>query len=620
MHTKYIPADLECDDLLPNVTKIHCLSMNWGGEIKTTFSYDDMRKLVARKDITLVGHNFVCYDVPVLERLLGVKVECGVIDTLALSWYLYPSRSSHGLAGWGEEFGVPKPEIDDWKNLTPQQYQHRCEEDVKIQTLLWEKMQQDLTDLYDNNEALISSLMRYLSFKMYTVRLQEQNPFTLDVETTEKNLAYLEGLKEDKTDALKRVMPTVGVVSKRVPPKTPHKKDGGLSAQGEKWKKLTEERGLVFEHSEPIEVINNYDEPNPNSPAQIKDWLFSIGWKPENFNEGVNGKIPTYYLADKSLCPSVLKLGDDVKSLDDLGVLKHRIGLLKGFLRDQQGGYISCGIHGLASTLRTRHSRLVNMPKPSVPYGELIRGVLTCDEGYELVDSDLASLENMIKLDLIYPLNPDKVKAQLTEDFDSHLEICVLAGLMTQDDVDFYKEKKKNKDVGSDRFHDLDKKRHQGKTVNYSAQYGVGKKKLSETLDIRQSEAKKLLDAYWVANKEAKTVASRFETKQCLGKTWVKNPYNKFWYELRSEKDRLSAVIQSTGDFITHLWAKNVTDVSGCVSLIYHDELAMIVKKGYRKGIEKMLRDGIEKVNKQLKLHIPMDISINFGEKFSEIH
>ena len=70
--------------------------------------------------------------------------------------------------------------------------------------------------------------------------------------------------------------------------------------------------------------------PNPNSPAQIKDWLFSIGWKPENFNEGVNGKIPTYYLADKSLCPSVLKLGEVVKSLDDLGVLKHRIGLFKG--------------------------------------------------------------------------------------------------------------------------------------------------------------------------------------------------------------------------------------------------------------------------------------------------
>jgi DNA polymerase I-like protein with 3'-5' exonuclease and polymerase domains len=243
-----------------------------------------------------------------------------------------------------------------------------------------------------------------------------------------------------------------------------------------------------------------------------------------------------------------------------------------------------------------------------------------CDEGYELVDSDLASLENMIKLDLIYPLNPEKVKAQLTEDYDSHIEICLLAGLMNQDDVVFYKECKKNKDIHNPRYQELDKKRHQGKTVNYSAQYGVGKKKLSETLDITQSEAKKLLDAYWVANKEAKTVATIFETKQCLGRTWIKNPYNKFWYELRSEKDRLSAVIQSTGDFITHLWAKNVTDVSGTLSLVYHDQLDLIVKRGYRKGVEKLLRESIQKVNKKLKLNVPMDISINFGDRMSEIH
>ena len=616
----YIPCDIEANGFLSKVNEIHCLSMNWGGEIKTTSSYEGIRKLVSRKDITLVGHNFQTYDVPVIEKILGCKVVCGVIDTLALSWYLYPHKSSHGLADWGEEFGIPKPAIEDWENLPKEQYYHRCEEDVKIQTQLWFKIKKDLDELYDSNEAIIDSLMRYLSFKMYTVRLQEENPFKLDIESTEANLKYLEDLKEEKTDALKKVMPTVGIKSLRLPPKNPFKKDGTLSSQGEKWKKMTEGMGLPFEHNEPIFVIKSYDEPNPNSPSQIKDWLFGLGWKPATFNDGVNGKTPTYYLADKSLCPSVLKLGDDVKNLDDLGVLKHRIGLLKGFLRDQEDGYISCGIHGLASTLRTRHARLVNMPKPSVPYGELIRGVLTCDEGYELVDSDLASLENMIKLDLIYPMNPDKVMAQLTEDYDSHLEICMLAGMMTQEDVDFYKECKKNKDTKSDRYHDLDKKRHSGKTVNYSAQYGVGKAKLAENLEIKQSEAKKLLDAYWEANKEAKTIASRFETKQCLDRTWVKNPYNKFWYELRSDKDRLSAVIQSTGDFITHLWAKNVTDVSGRLSMIYHDQLDLIVKKGYRKGIEKLLRDSIEMVNTRLKLNVPMDISVNFGDKFSDIH
>lgn len=618
---KIIVADIETNALeLEDINRIHCLSVNWRGKTISTNDYDKMRSMLSREDLTILGHNFMLYDTPALEKILGIKVKCKIYDTLAFSWYLYPNLTSHGLEAWGERLGFEKPPISDWENLSYEEYKFRCESDVEINTRLFEKMLNDLNELYDNDEDTIHSILRYLSFKMYTVQLQEKNPFKLDIEAAESNLKLLEDLKEEKTDALKKVMPTVGVKSLCQPPSKPYKKDGTLSATGLKWEKLTKEMGLPFGHDQPIEVIKSYDEPNPNSPAQIKDWLFSLGWKPQNFNDGTNGKVPTYYLADKSLCPSVLKLGDDVKSLDELGVLKHRIGLLKGFLRDQKAGYISCGIRGLASTLRTKHSRLVNMPKHSVPYGDLIRGVLTCDDGYELVDSDLASLENMIKLDLIYPLNPERVKSQLTEGYDSHLEICLLAGLMEEDDVEYYKKCKANKDVHNERFQTLDKKRHQGKTVNYSAQYGVGKAKLAENLDIKQSEAKKLLDAYWEANKEAKTVASRFETKQCFGKTWVLNPYNKFWYELRSEKDRLSAIIQSTGDYITHLWAKNVIEVSHCMSMIYHDQVDMIVKEGYRKGIENLLRKSIQKVNEDLKLFVPMDISVNFGKRFNEIH
>lgn len=618
---KIIVADIETNALeLEDINRIHCLSVNWRGKTISTNDYDKMRSMLSREDLTIVGHNFMLYDTPALERILGIKVKCKVYDTLAFSWYLYPNLTSHGLEAWGERLGFAKPPISDWENLTYEEYKFRCSADVEINTRLWEKMLTDLNELYDGDEDTIHSLLRYLSFKMYTVQLQEKNPFKLDIDAVNKNIEYLEGLQAEKVEELKKVMPTVGVKSLCQPPSKPYKKDGTLSATGLKWEKLTKERGLPFDHNQPIEIIKDYTEPNPNSSTQKKDWLFSLGWKPEIYSEGANGKVPQILDQNKELCRSVKKLGDVVLPLEGLGVLQHRIGLLKGFLKNQKNGYISCGIHGLASTLRTRHSRLMNLPKPSVEYGDYIRGVLTCDEGYELVDSDLASLENMIKLDLIYPLNPEKVKAQLTEDYDSHLEICLLAGLMTEDDVQYYKKCKASKDTHNERFQTLDKKRHQGKTVNYSAQYGVGKAKLAENLDIKQSEAKKLLDAYWEANKEAKTVASRFETKQCFGKTWVLNPYNKFWYELRSEKDRLSAIIQSTGDYITHLWAKNVIEVSHCMSMIYHDQVDMIVKEGYRKGIENLLRKSIQKVNEDLKLFVPMDISVNFGKRFNEIH
>lgn len=618
---KIVIADIETNALeYEDINRIHVFSMNWGGKIKSTSDMGDMLKILTRKDVIIVGHNFCTYDVPALEKILQQPIKCQVYDTLAISWYLYPNNPKHGLEWWGEQLGFAKPPIEDWENLTYDEYRHRCESDVEINSRLWHKMWDDLMELYDGNESTIHSLCRYLSFKMRTVALQERNPFKIDLDTLEQNLKALETLRDEKLYALKKVMPTTNVITKVNRPKSPYKMDGTLSVQGLKWKKLTSERGLSFEYDEPIEVIKDYAEPNPQSPQQIKDWLFSLGWKPILFNDGVNGPVPTYLTPDKELCKSVLKLGDAVKHLDDLGVIKHRIGLLKGFLRDKQGEYISCGIHGLASTLRTRHSRIVNLPKPTVPYGEYIRSVLTCDDGYEIVDSDLASLENMIKLDLIYPLNPEKVKNQLTADYDSHLEICLLAGMMTPNDVEYYKTCKKNKDTHNDRFIELDKIRHKGKTTNYSAQYGVGKAKLAKTLEISQHEAFKLLDAYWEANLEAKIVSQNFRTKEFKGMMYVHNPYNKFWYELRSEKDRLSAVIQSTGDFITHLWAKNVIEVSKCVTLIYHDQIDLIVKEGYRKGIEKLLRDSIDKVNKQLKLNVPMDISVNFGKRFSDVH
>ena len=96
-----------------------------------------MEKFFGEADV-LVGHNIIRYDIPTVERILGVQVKAKLVDTLMLSWYLFPNRLMHGLEDWGEEFGVPKPKITDWDNLSTEEYIHRCEEDVKINTKLWD--------------------------------------------------------------------------------------------------------------------------------------------------------------------------------------------------------------------------------------------------------------------------------------------------------------------------------------------------------------------------------------------------------------------------------------------------------------------------------------------------
>lgn len=108
-----------------NADKIWCLATNKKvGQIATD-NYDKMRSFLTNSKI-LVGHNIIRYDIPTVERILNIKVTARLVDTLALSWYLEPERDRHGLEEYGEEFGVPKPKIDDWENLSVEEYMHRC--------------------------------------------------------------------------------------------------------------------------------------------------------------------------------------------------------------------------------------------------------------------------------------------------------------------------------------------------------------------------------------------------------------------------------------------------------------------------------------------------------------
>ena len=115
-----IIMDIETDGLLENVTKIHCLSylnIDTDDKIVTLVDYNEMKKLLSQDNLEICGHNIIRYDIPVLEKLLNIKIKARLIDSLALSWYLYPMKKKHGLEQWGDELGVKKPEIEDWTNL-----------------------------------------------------------------------------------------------------------------------------------------------------------------------------------------------------------------------------------------------------------------------------------------------------------------------------------------------------------------------------------------------------------------------------------------------------------------------------------------------------------------------
>ena len=615
--------DIEGDSLSP--TKIWVMSAaifsKGGWRLKSTTSYDEMRAFFLGCD-TLIGHNIMLWDIPHIERILDIKIKAKVIDTLALSWYLEPYRNRHGLAEYGEDFGIPKPKIDNWEDLSVEEYTHRCEEDVKINCKLIDKQWKNLNNLYDGNKDDINRLVKYLMFKMECARAAEVSGWKLDVERCESIIERLEVEKAEKELQLKVVMPRVDKVSKMKKPVVFYKKNGDLSVAAMKWLELLEAKGLPETHEEAVDYVTGSKEPNPNATQQIKKWLFSLGWKPETFTfsrqtDGSTKKteqVRKEIKGEKVLCQSVKRLYSkepQLVVLEGLSVLTHRIPVLKTFLKNvDDSGYIRAEIQGLTNTLRFKHKVVVNLPSVGKPYGEEVRGCLIAPEGYELCGSDMSSLEDRTKQHYMWKYDPEYVKEMQTDDFDPHLDLAVVAGFLTEQQAQAHKD-------GTERF---GAERAKAKTANYACVYGAGGATVARGADMTKQEGVNLVEKYWERNWSVKKIAEAQKTKRCLDSMWLFNPISKFWYSLRTDKDRFSTLNQGTGVFCFDMWIHNFMSNRAQITGQMHDEVILTVKKGHRDEVTKLLKDAIQLTNKQLKLNRDLDIDVQFGNSYAEIH
>lgn len=617
--------DIEADGLWP--TKIYVLSYWDNGVVKSITDYDEMREWLVAQPI-LIGHNIVRYDIVHLCRILGVAIEAKLIDTLALSWYLYPDRLRHGLEWWGVDFGVPKPKVVDWENLPLETYIHRCEEDVKINQKLWLKCRDYLSLMYEchPDEAHKLPIVGYLSFKLDCAKEQERSKWLVDKRLAETSLEALYKLKDEKTATLGAAMPKVPVYASKRRPAKPFKKDGSWSATGSNWFKLLKDEGLPEDYDGEVKIVTGYNEPNPGSPLQVKDWLFSLGWEPmtlkyEKEDNGEFRTIPQIRVDNggvKELCESVLELVEKepaIEALDGITVASHRISILEGFLKNMdEEGFIKAEIQGLTNTLRFKHTVVVNLPGVDKPWGKEVRGSLVAREGFELCGSDMASLEDNTKRHYMFDHDPDYVREMSVPGYDPHLSLAVFAGKITKKDYEDYQDAieavvKKLKPI-----------RKKFKVTNYSATYGIGKDKLARDMKVAVNEAKELLEAYWKRNWAVRAVADACKVRTIHGQMWLFNPVSKFYYSLRYDKDRFSTLNQGTGVFCFDSWIKEIRKVRPQLTAQFHDEIVLEIKKGSREKCEELLRDSLQKVNDKLKLNVQLGIDVQFGATYGDIH
>ena len=574
-----------------------------------------MRTFFKQSD-TLIGHNIIRFDIPVAEKVLGIKIKAKLVDTLALSWYVNHTKLKHGLETYGEYYNVKKPEVTDWVNLTQEEYAHRCKEDVKINSRLWRDLDIKLSKLYPNDQDKWQ-FIKYLSFKMECAAEQEALKWKVDIESAMVYLYVWEAKKELKIGELADAMPKQILTKVQQRPKVMYKKDGELSAHGEKFEELRKQ----YKQPDSVQsfvVKTGERQGNPNSPEQVKEWLYSIGWVPRTFKfvrgpDGVERQVPQVR-KDGELCPSVIKLTSEdpaVAILDGLSVLSHRIAVLKGIIECESGGYVQATIAGMTNTLRFKHAKpLVNLPSVEKPYGKEIRGLLTAPEGYVLCGADMTSLEDTTKRHYMKPLDPNYVAEMSRDGFDPHLDLAKHAGIISQEDIDKH-------NSGEKSLKDL---RKNYKVVNYSATYGVGAAKLARETGMSKKEAQKLLDAFWSRNWSVQKVASTLRKRELFGGMWVQNPVSKFWHSLRSEKDRFSTLNQSTGVYCFDVWVKKCRDKDVKTVGQFHDEIIALVKEGKQIETAMNMNYSIEEVNRQLRLNVDLGVDAQFGKTYADIH
>lgn len=614
--------DIETDGI--NATLIHCLSYSYeNGENKNTlYQEGEIASFLASLDVsdTLVGHNIIRYDIPVLEKLLKTKIVCRRIDTLAISWYLEPERKTHGLEGYGEEFGIKKPEIADWTNLTKEEYGWRCSEDVRINTTLWQRQAKHLWKLYEQDKDKLDNFLDYLTFKMSCIQEQESLGLRLDKELCTSTLEVWEKEKEQKIVELTAAMPKVPIKTTRIAPKVFYKENGELSKRAEEWLKLLEEKGLA-KHIQEVEVIKSYEDGNPNSHDQLKKWLYSLGWVPEHIkyvrDKKTNSvkKIPQ--IASKEgggeICNSIKKLipkEPALAVLDGLSVLSHRISILKAFLEDEVDGRIYASASGLTNTLRLQHATIVNLPSVEKKYGKEVRGCLIADEGCVLCGSDLSNIEDRTKRHYIFKFDPKYVEEQSAPDYDAHLDIAMLAGYLTQQEVDDHKSGVKKQNAV----------RQKAKITNFSATYKIGADALSRNSGLPLSEAKKLLKIYWKRNWAILEVEKERTVKEVYGQKWLLNPVSGFWYSLRAEKDRFSTLNQGTAVYVFDVWLMYMRQLGLKIALQYHDEVLFNVRKDRQDYVQNIINQAITLTNNRLKLNVEVGCSVQYGNSYAECH
>ena len=343
-----IYLDLEANGLTPDT--IWCVVTKENGVTLVHGDPDSLSEAL-RGSQSVVGHNLIGYDMPVLERLWGITVAPErVLDTLVLSRLYEPSKSGgHSLRNWGECLGFPKGDHTDWSQLSQEMIDY-CIRDVEVTEAVHQKLMQEMTCFSPNSIELEHKVQA-------SVQQQEINGWTLDQPLARDLCAtFKERMNEIEEDLQQKFPPIVH----------------------ERW---SEKTGKQLKDK--VEVFN------VGSRQQIAKRLSSLGVRFDKVTEKGNPIVDEAVLETIDL--------PEAKVVSEYLMLQKRYAQVNSWLQHvkEDGRVHGRVISNGAVTGRMTHQspNMAQVPASHSPYGHECRSCWTVPVGKKLVGFDASGLE-----------------------------------------------------------------------------------------------------------------------------------------------------------------------------------------------------------------------------------
>ena len=577
MNNSKIIFDIEADGLNPNnVWCIVAKELNGTSHTFDNTQIEEGIKFLQEAD-TLIGHNIIGYDIPVLEKLYDAKFNCKIEDTLVMSRLFNPVRENgHSLKAWGWRVGCLKQEQpEDFDSYTPEMLEY-CIQDVKLNEAVYNYLikegkifSKECIDL----EHRVAKIMKE----------QEKTGFFFNTQQAMELLAELKAKQLAVEDEVHNTFKPKLVDDKLVTPYV--RKDGELSKRG-----LTDEEYrncIKTQNVEPFMRLKLVDF-NLGSRKQIGEYLIDFGWVPKKFT-------PTGQpIVDEGTLKKIEHIRE-AKLIADFLLYQKRIAQVTSWideLKDDRvhGSVIPNGT--ITGRMTHRNPNMAQVPNAGSPYGKECRSCWTIPDGYKLVGIDASGLE--LRMLAHYMDDSDYIEEVINGDI--HTTTQNLAGLKTRD---------------------------QAKTFIYALVYGAGDAKIGSVAGGGLKKGKELKQTFFKNLPSLKNLKEKVQKASERG--YLKGLDGRKIY-VRSQHAALNTLLQGGGAIVMKkamcilqdLINLNAIDAKFVANI--HDEWQIQVKESQAEFVGQLGVEAIEKASQHFNMRCPLTGEYKIGENWYETH